>query len=234
MTDRVDQIGTAFVRLRGATAANGPCDLAAVALLAVATEEVAELALGQFGQQVGGSLTAARIHAHIERRIDGVREAALRLIDLHRGDAEVEQNRVGLDALDRERAKAVDEIALEETHGHIGVRGAERAGAVLDGRIAVNGDVGTAAVHDLGQHRGVTAGAERAVDDGHAGRHVEQRHDLVREHRIVDRGVSGHHGPGALRHSRRSLPIRRGHVPRSPDDHGRPRRRSRGSARRAA
>ena len=53
------------------------------------------------GGQVGRG-----IHAHVERRVGGVGEAALGPVELHRGDAEVEQDRVGADAVRRRAARA--------------------------------------------------------------------------------------------------------------------------------
>ena len=237
--NRIDEVSAALIGLRHAATADSAGDLARIALFAVAREHVAELALGEVGEQVGGGVAPTRIHAHVERSIDGVGEATLGLVDLHRGDAKVEQDRVGFDVLDGERTEALDEIALEEPHGHVGMRGTKRAGTVLDRGVAIDCDVGPTPLHQLGQHRGVSTSAKGAVDDGHTRLHVEQGHDFVREHGIMDCGVSGHHGPGVLRHFRHYLPSRRGHVPRPRDpkfrvDHEHQRRRSRVGVRRAA
>ena len=50
------------------------------------------------------SSSCDRVHAHVERRVDRVREAALGPVELHRRDAEVEQDRVGADAVRRRAA----------------------------------------------------------------------------------------------------------------------------------
>ena len=60
--------------------------------------EERELALLGLVDQLARRELGRRVHPHVEWRVDGVREAALRPVDLHRGDAEVEQDRVGLQA----------------------------------------------------------------------------------------------------------------------------------------
>ena len=104
--DRVDELAGALERLLAAAPHDRARDLPRVALLAVAAEDRHELALA------ASSLTMSRarrascvgVHAHVERRVDRVREAALGPVELHRRDAEVEQDRVGAHAVRRRAA----------------------------------------------------------------------------------------------------------------------------------
>ena len=100
--DRVDQLAGALERLLAPAANNRPSDLLGVPLLAVAAEDGHELALAPAVDDVAGAHVLGRIHAHVERRVGGVREPALRPVELHRGDAEIEQDRVRADAVLRQ------------------------------------------------------------------------------------------------------------------------------------
>ena len=105
------------VRSNGCSAApadDGPGDLPREALLAVAAEDVGELALAQLVDDVGGRPRRRDVHAHVERRIGRVREAALGPVDLHARDAEVEEDRVGLDVVVGQLAEHDGEVAAQE------------------------------------------------------------------------------------------------------------------------
>ena len=86
-----------------------------VALLAVALEDHAQLALVGLVDELARRELGGAVHPHVERRVGGVREAALRPVELHRRDAEVEQDRVGLDVVGSELAEDERELAAEET-----------------------------------------------------------------------------------------------------------------------
>src|SRR6266571_893399 len=60
-------------------------------LLAVAVDDVGQLGLGHPVHDLGGRDSAARVHAHVERPVALQAEAALGAVELHRADAEVEQ-----------------------------------------------------------------------------------------------------------------------------------------------
>ena len=81
-------------------------DLPRVALLAVAAEDVGELPLARLVDDIGRGQVGGGIHAHVERRVGGVGEAALGPVELHRRDAEVEQDRVGAHAVRARAARA--------------------------------------------------------------------------------------------------------------------------------
>ena len=66
---------------------------AGVALLAERRDDGGKIALGGVRHHVGGARPVAA-HAHVERTVETEREAALRLVELHRGDADVEQHAV--------------------------------------------------------------------------------------------------------------------------------------------
>src|SRR5204863_2450028 len=91
-------------------------------------------------------------------------EAALGPVDLHRRDAEVEQDRIGLDAVLSELLEHDREVAAQEPRlGAGALREAveERARA----GIAVDRDQLAALAEIRREQRGVAAGAEGGVDD---------------------------------------------------------------------
>ena len=79
-------------------------DVAGEALLAERRDDLREVALGGRIDQIGRARARAA-HAHVERAVVAEREAALGLIELHRGDAEVEQ-----DAVDRLMAEIARDL----------------------------------------------------------------------------------------------------------------------------
>src|SRR6201993_163583 len=61
------------------------------ALLAPLTDQRGELRFGHGGDQIRGGLTIAA-HPHIERPVKAKRKAAFRLVELDRGDPEIEHD----------------------------------------------------------------------------------------------------------------------------------------------
>ena len=99
-----------------ATADDSACDLAPVALLAVAAEDRLELSLVPGLHDLGGGQLLGGVHTHVERRVGRVREAALGPVDLHRREAEVEKHDVCLDAVASELREDERVVAAEEAH----------------------------------------------------------------------------------------------------------------------
>ena len=95
-------------------------DRARVPLLAVAAEEERELALLRLVDEIAGGELGRSVHPHVERRVGSVGEPALGPVELHRGDAEVEQDRVRLDVVCRELAEHERELAAEQASLHAG------------------------------------------------------------------------------------------------------------------
>ena len=50
------------------------------------------MALVGAGQEFSGALAPRRVHPHVERAVEAKREAALGVVDLRRGNAEVEED----------------------------------------------------------------------------------------------------------------------------------------------
>src|SRR6478672_5127725 len=90
--DRVDKLARALERLLTPAPDDRPRDLPRVALFAVAAEDRGELALVPRVDDVGRARVLRRVHAHVERGVRRIREAALWAVELHRGDAEVEED----------------------------------------------------------------------------------------------------------------------------------------------
>src|SRR3954466_12719816 len=81
--DRVDELAGALERLLAPAADDRPRDLLRVPLLAVAAEDGDQLALAPAVDDVAGAHVLGWIHAHVERRVGGAREAALRPPEPH-------------------------------------------------------------------------------------------------------------------------------------------------------
>src|SRR3954447_16949427 len=112
--DRVDEFAGALERLLAPATDDRASDLLGVPLLTVTAEDGDELALAPAVHDVAGARVLGRIHAHVERRVGGVREPALRAVELHRGDAEIEQDRVRADAVLRELRQDDAEVSPQE------------------------------------------------------------------------------------------------------------------------
>src|SRR5438876_8492836 len=91
-TDDVDEIAGPLDRLLLAAPDDRPRDLLRIALLAVAAEDRDQLALRSVVHEVARGKLGGRVHAHVERRVNSVGEAALGPVELHARDAEVEQD----------------------------------------------------------------------------------------------------------------------------------------------
>ena len=206
-------------------------------LLAVAAEDPLEVPLGCLVHELACREVGRRVHAHVERRVGGVRETALRSIDLHRRDAEVEQDRVGANAVVGELPQHDGEVAAEKPRRHAGPP-AEALEVRLCARVAVDRDQLAAAAQLVRQERRVPTCAERRVHDRLSRAHSELAPHLLGENGDV---ISLVWLQDARQHAARSLPLpsngratRRG--PRSPGGR-RPRRRrprARGSRARRA
>ena len=120
------------------------------------------------------------IHAHVERRIPGVGEAALARVDLHRGHPEVEVDHVGLEAFVAQLREALGEVARMKrvSHGSSAASSAKCCSATGSRSIAISVPPGPEPVGD--QPR-VAAGAERAVDRRLTALRVEELDQLAGE-----------------------------------------------------
>ncbi len=105
---------------------------------------------------------AAAAHAHVERRIEAEREAARRIVELHRRDAEIESNAVDLaNAVRRQQLFHFAEAALDQSEP--AGEAFRQRGAVLDRRrVAVDG--ADAALRRFEQATAIAAGAEGGID----------------------------------------------------------------------
>ena len=93
---------------------HGGGDLAREPLLAVLAEHPGQL-LGRVGvEDVGGGRAGGAVHAHVERRVLGVGEAALADVELHRGDAEVEED--GVHGVEAELVEDVGKLVVDGVH----------------------------------------------------------------------------------------------------------------------
>ena len=94
LADDVDELARPLDGLYGALPDDELRDAAPPALLAVIVEDAVELLLAVRLDDIVRRELRLRIHAHVERRIVHIREAALRRVDLVRRDTEVKDDAV--------------------------------------------------------------------------------------------------------------------------------------------
>ena len=154
-----------------------PGDAARLRLLAIMEEDVGDLGFVGAVDEVGGARPVLA-HPHVERPVGLEGEAALGLVELHRGDADIER-----DAVDR-----VDvAVGKRLTHPGETLRHKRQALPARGQRLAIPDRFGIAIEsEDAGRPfvedgLGVSARAERAVDMGLAGGDGERLDDIVDE-----------------------------------------------------
>ena len=154
-------------------------DAAALAFLAVVVEHVGDVFLARGVEEVGRAL-AVLAHAHVERALGREGEAARRLVELHRGDADVHRHAV--DAGDPGFGERGDHLRKAPRVEHEARRLLAGLGPLASGGngvgIAVESVDRRPALED---RAGVSAGAERGVDNEVAGPRVERGDHLVEE-----------------------------------------------------
>lgn len=169
-------------------------DAARVALLAEDIDDVGELALGCLRDHVGGG-RAALPHPHVERAAAAEREAALGLVELHRGDADIHHDAVdGIQPLRRANLRKVGEAILDQRQPAAGT--VDQVEAAQDRR-AVAVDADHAGVGDVEKRAAVAAGAEGGIDINAAGARREIADRLAAEHGNVTGGMDAHPPPRA-------------------------------------
>ena len=173
-------------RAERAAAHDGARDPARVALFTVLGEHPRDLRFGPTVEKLAGCLAGRRIEPHIERLVRLEREAAPALVELIRGDAEIEEDRsddtVGLSA---RHDGEVTEVCPAQPHAVTeGSQARSRAGQRLGIDVEPQQpDV----VTGRSQHRfGVTAHPYRPVDHPAPASRSQEERDLVDERREVN------------------------------------------------
>ncbi len=140
-------------------------DLAGEALLAVRLEDALQLVLAGGVEDVGGRGPVARlVHPHVEWRVGAVTEAAVELIELQAGDAEVEQHRV------RGAGQDVGDLGVDGVHAFEAVTEAGEAFTGQTQGLGVTVDPDGAGLAEALEHGlGVATHAEGGVDVESAG-----------------------------------------------------------------
>ena len=189
-------------RRRGDDRARDP---ARRALLAVALEDRRKGRFVGLVDQLGGAQALAR-HPHVERAVGGEGKAALRVLELVRGQAEVEHDAV--EALDAGGGKVSGHVA-EATfeHRELVPLGSQPPPARDRGRVAIE------AVQTPGAGRedraAVAAAAEGGIEIDAARTHGERRQHLAQQHRDVTAGLSCGRGGRIKRSQRKTNRARR-------------------------
>src|SRR5438876_7233592 len=71
---------------------NRSCNLLSKPFFTIVRDHSPEFTFGDCGEPIRRAAVAGRVHAHVEGSVRAKREAALRIVDLRRRNAEVEEN----------------------------------------------------------------------------------------------------------------------------------------------
>ena len=138
-------------------------DAAREALFAELEDRVGELAFRRAGDEVGGGVAAAAIHAHVERLVALEAEAAARRVELHRRHAEVGERAV--DAVDLAAVEDVVDRAIIGVHELDAVAPRRQRFARAGERVEVAIEADEARRAGFEQRARVAAEADGAVDE---------------------------------------------------------------------
>ena len=182
-------IGVSF---RAATMARAT--RARMPLLAEDIDDVGEIGFRRARDDVGRG-RAGLAHPHVERTVETEREAALGLVELHRGDADIHHDAVdGIDALRRTDLGEIGKAVLDQRQP---ARGAFDQLEAAGNRRAVAIDRDDAGSRHIQDRAAVAAGAEGGVDIDAAIARARDLDRLAAEHGDMTRRAE------LMRHPRR-------------------------------
>ena len=154
-----------------------------MAFLAKNENDIGEIALARAGDHIGRA-RARTAHAHVERPVEAEGKSALRLIELHGGDAEVEHHAV--DRCEAGVARHLIEIGkLVLDQCQPAIRRLHQVRPKRD-RALVAIDADHACLGGGENGAGIAAGAEGGVDIDAAVMHVEEVNRGTAEHGNVE------------------------------------------------
>ncbi len=122
------------------------------------------------------------VHAHVEWRVVAKTETALHIVELRRGDAEIEQDAVDRsDAERREDRRKLAECSVNDRETRI----MYLCSRLHRGSIAIDGDEPSGRTQPLENEPAVPSAPERAVDADRVVTHVQSIHCLLQQHGSV-------------------------------------------------
>ena len=181
LADRVHEIVARRERRRGAPLHDGPCQAARARLVPELGERAGQARFGPGVQDVRGRHAVSRRHSHVERRPGTKGKPPGVAIELVGRDAEIEEDPVGAERLDRAQHLGRAEGAARVADPRVAQAGARRGDRV---GIAIHGEHLGA---ELAEQRRVTAAANRRIDDAAAGR-GPVAHRIGQDRNMVARG----------------------------------------------
>ena len=136
---------------------------------------------GQGVDQVGGGGPLGAVDPHVERGVDLEGEAALRVIELGAGQAQIGQDHVDLvDAQVGQDLVDIGKVALDNV-GPDWQGGEFLADGLEIGVVLVKADKATLPLEMLGEGEGMAGQAARAIDNGLAGLRTQVFQDLLEQ-----------------------------------------------------
>ena len=170
---------------------------------AIVADDLPELVGGGVADQFERGASAALVHPHVYRRVEAEGEAALRLVQVVAGDAEIGEDAVDLvDAEVGHKAGDVAEVAPDEGESRILSQRIVRLGV----EVSVYAEEMSLVAESLEDRPRVPPAAEGGVDIDPVGIGDQLRHRLLEEHgRVVV--LFGHLGIRQLRERERAKPF---------------------------
>ena len=178
--DHVDELSRRCERTRVDDPSRDP---ARVSLFAVAGDQLGELFLFVAVHDVGGGQRLPGVHAHVERRVEPVREAALGPVELRTAHPQVHQDphdrfspAVPLDQLGELLETTLDDLHPRPEGSEPETSSGDGVGVTVDPEQA---DVGSS----LEQRRRMATTTDGAIDDQSVRHGEEELHHLPDHHR---------------------------------------------------
>jgi hypothetical protein len=142
-------------------------DLRRIGFIGQVLEQVGEVIGRQSGEQFGSRLAAVRVHAHVQGAIEFCGETASRIVELHRGNAEVGEDDVnaGKLCIGKDFGKAGEVGAMSGENIRAKAEGSEASFGFWEfDRIGVEADEATAGLDARQDFLSMAAITERAID----------------------------------------------------------------------
>jgi hypothetical protein len=184
-------------------------DAAREPLFAELRDHLLQLPLVRMRHEIRGRRAMRGVHAHVERTVLGEAETARRIVELRRGDAEVEQHAAHRSAacMRCDHRAEPREIGADEFEPGFAREGSTTRGDGIG--IPVEGEHGAVGADGLEQASRMSPASERAIDIQTTRRRSERFEHLVDKHRLVPIRVLHAITPCTFRRSpRRTGPAR--------------------------
>lgn len=183
VADELFEFSSGIDWIRCALLNDGARDAPRFVFVAILKEDVGDFVFTGFAQNVGGGARLRAVHAHVERFVGSETETARWIVELHRRDAYVGQNRIG-----RRRVKFLEnigkaaEIRMDEMQRDgvfFGERRESCSRQFQSGGVGVDADQDSGGSDALDQRGAMSSGAKRGIDRTMTRLRIQRRERLL-------------------------------------------------------